>query len=143
MVWKRLPHMQVCKVHHDHKCTRANSITSCTLQLSTGKLYTHFNLKVPLVSDIFCPEADSSQYTFLTFLGIFELGSVLCGAAQSSTMLIIGRAVSGLGASGLMNGSLTILAAAAPVEKRPGTDSCLRVDRELIVLFSFPGYHDV
>jgi MFS family permease len=35
-------------------------------------------------------------------------------------MLIIGRAVAGLGASGLTNGALTILAAAVPMHKRPG-----------------------
>jgi len=35
-------------------------------------------------------------------------------------MLIIGRAVAGLGGSGLSNGALTILAAAAPMHKRPG-----------------------
>jgi MFS family permease len=51
---------------------------------------------------------------------LFELGSVLCGAAQSSNMLIIGRAVAGLGGSGVRNGGLTIIAAAAPIHKRPG-----------------------
>jgi MFS family permease len=35
-------------------------------------------------------------------------------------MLIIGRAVAGLGGSGLMNGALTIIAAALPMHKRPG-----------------------
>lgn len=38
-------------------------------------------------------------------------------------MLIIGRAVAGLGGSGMMNGGLTIIAASAPPEKRPGTYS--------------------
>jgi MFS family permease len=56
----------------------------------------------------------------MAFLGIFELGSALCGSAQSSTMLIIGRMVAGMGASGIMNGALTVLAAAAPKQKRPG-----------------------
>ena len=35
-------------------------------------------------------------------------------------MLIIGRALAGLGASGLTNGALTILGAIAPMHKRPG-----------------------
>ena len=39
--------------------------------------------------------AHSSQTTFLSFLAIFELGSLLCGVAISSKMLIIGRAVAG------------------------------------------------
>ncbi len=48
-----------------------------------------------------------------------ELGSVLCGAAQSSPMLIVGRAIAGLGASGLMNGVLTILTAILPPHRLP------------------------
>ena len=59
------------------------------------------------------------QYTFLSFLAVFELGSLLCGVANSSKMLIIGRAVAGLGSSGLVNGALTIMAACVPLEKRP------------------------
>ena len=35
-------------------------------------------------------------------------------------MLIVGRAVAGMGASGLINGALTILAASSPLHKRPG-----------------------
>jgi MFS family permease len=34
-------------------------------------------------------------------------------------MLIIGRAVAGLGGAGLLNGGLTIISASAPIEKRP------------------------
>ncbi|KAL2864121.1 MDR family MFS transporter [Aspergillus lucknowensis] len=69
----------------------------------SGRLYTFFNVK----------------WTFLVFFAVFELGSVICGAASSSTMLIVGRAVAGLGASGLMNGSLTIISAAVPPHKQP------------------------
>ncbi|KAI2464678.1 efflux pump [Annulohypoxylon bovei var. microspora] len=68
-----------------------------------GKIYTHFKTK----------------WTFLVFFGIFELGSVLCGAAVSSVMLIIGRAVAGLGAAGIINGAITIVSSCAPLEKRP------------------------
>jgi MFS family permease len=56
---------------------------------------------------------------------VFELGSVICGAAQSSAMLIVGRAVAGMGGSGLINGALTILSAAVTLEKRPRTSSYL------------------
>lgn len=59
------------------------------------------------------------QWTFLTFFAIFELGSLLCGVASSSKMLIVGRAVAGMGASGIQNGTLTIIAAMVPMEKRP------------------------
>ncbi|RDW58821.1 hypothetical protein BP6252_13297 [Coleophoma cylindrospora] len=68
-----------------------------------GKIYTFFPIK----------------WSFLAFFTIFELGSTLCGAAQSSPMLIVGRAIAGLGASGLMNGILTILAAIIPPHKLP------------------------
>src|SRR5688572_3743326 len=59
------------------------------------------------------------QLIFMIFLFLFTLGNAICGAAQSSTMLIIGRAVAGLGGSGLINSALTIVSAASPVEKRP------------------------
>ncbi|RDW57711.1 hypothetical protein BP5796_12512 [Coleophoma crateriformis] len=68
-----------------------------------GKIYTFFSIK----------------WSFLAFFAIFELGSTLCGAAQSSPMFIVGRAIAGLGASGLMNGILTILAAIIPPHKLP------------------------
>lgn len=34
-------------------------------------------------------------------------------------MLIIGRAVAGMGSSGMLNGAMNILAAAVPMHKRP------------------------
>ena len=60
-----------------------------------------------------------SQNTFLAFLAVFELGSLLCGLSPSSNLFIFGRAVAGIGAAGLVNGCLTILSSAAPLEKRP------------------------
>ncbi|KAJ3187326.1 hypothetical protein HDU85_006614 [Gaertneriomyces sp. JEL0708] len=39
--------------------------------------------------------------TFLSALAIFLIGSALCGAAQSMTMLIIGRAIAGVGGGGI------------------------------------------
>ncbi|PVH94015.1 MFS general substrate transporter [Periconia macrospinosa] len=68
-----------------------------------GKIYIFFPIK----------------WSFIVFFTVFELGSALCGAAQSSPMLIVGRAIAGLGASGLMNGILTILAAILPPHKLP------------------------
>ncbi|KAJ5227232.1 uncharacterized protein N7469_007238 [Penicillium citrinum] len=55
----------------------------------------------------------------MVFFFIFELGSLLCGIATSSMMLIIARAVAGIGSSGLMNGALTIISASAPLSKAP------------------------
>ncbi|KAJ5085830.1 hypothetical protein N7532_010601 [Penicillium argentinense] len=73
------------------------------LQPLTGRIYTNF----------------TSKWTFLVFFFIFELGSLLCGLATSSKMLIIARAIAGIGSSGLMNGALTIVSASAPLHKAP------------------------
>ncbi|KAI8238259.1 Efflux pump mlcE [Colletotrichum sp. SAR 10_86] len=81
----------------------AYNLGSAALVPLTGKMYNHFNLK----------------WTFLVFFFAFELGSALCGAAQTSAMLIIGRTIAGLGASGIINGSFTIISASVPLEKRP------------------------
>lgn len=35
-------------------------------------------------------------------------------------MLIIGRAVAGIGAAGIINGAIIIVSSSAPKEKRPG-----------------------
>jgi MFS family permease len=55
----------------------------------------------------------------MTALAIFELGSVLCGAAVNSEMLIVGRAVAGVGAAGLFSGGMTIIGYSVPLRKRP------------------------
>lgn len=78
-------------------------LANCALQPLAGKIYKEFSYK----------------WTFLCFFGVFELGSLLCGAAASSNMFIIGRAVAGLGGAGLMNGALSIIAASVPLQKRP------------------------
>ncbi|RAQ41629.1 MFS multidrug transporter [Aspergillus flavus] len=76
---------------------------SASLQPLTGKFYNYFQLK----------------WTFLSFFALFEIGSLICGVANSSKMLIIGRAVAGMGSSGMLNGAMNILAAAVPMHKRP------------------------
>ncbi|OJJ42172.1 hypothetical protein ASPZODRAFT_77554 [Penicilliopsis zonata CBS 506.65] len=81
----------------------AYTISSAALQPLTGKFYTNF----------------SSKWTFLSFFSIFEVGSLICGVANSSKMLIVGRAIAGMGSSGMMNGALNILAGAVPIKKRP------------------------
>jgi hypothetical protein len=56
---------------------------------------------------------------FLTAVGIFELGSLVCGAAPNSIALIIGRAIAGVGSAGIFSGGLIIIAFTVPLEKRP------------------------
>lgn len=76
---------------------------SAALQPFAGKLYTHLR----------------SKWTYLVFLFLFELGSLICGVATSSNMLIVGRAVAGMGSAGLYNGMLTIIANTVPLARRP------------------------
>lgn len=78
-------------------------LTTTSLQPSFGKVYTYFNVK----------------WTYIIALTIFELGSVLCGAARNSTMLIVGRAVAGVGAAGLFSGGMTIIGYSVPLRRRP------------------------
>ncbi|KAK5805375.1 major facilitator superfamily domain-containing protein [Linnemannia elongata] len=49
---------------------------------------------------------------------VFLLGSALCGAAQSMIMLIIGRAVQGLGGSGIIALSMILVADIVPLRER-------------------------
>jgi MFS family permease len=68
---------------------------------------------------------NQAQATFFTFVVIFEIGSLVCGAAPSSTAFIIGRAVAGIGGAGLFSGGLTIVSAASTKEQRLSKESLL------------------
>jgi predicted MFS family arabinose efflux permease len=59
------------------------------------------------------------QWTFLGFFFIFEVGSLICGVATSSAMLIVGRVIAGMGSSGILNGALLIISECVPMQKRP------------------------
>ncbi|RDW88988.1 hypothetical protein BP6252_01020 [Coleophoma cylindrospora] len=78
-------------------------LTTTALQPTFGRIYSIFSIK----------------YTFLTAIFIFELGSLVCATAPSSTALIIGRAVAGIGVGGLFSGAVVILAYCLPLRKRP------------------------
>ena len=78
-------------------------LTTCAFQLLYGKLYAQFNVKL----------------VFLIALLLFEVGSAICGAAPNSTALIVGRAIAGLGASGLFSGCLIIVAHTTTLVQRP------------------------
>ncbi|KAL8936567.1 MAG: hypothetical protein Q9216_004869 [Gyalolechia sp. 2 TL-2023] len=56
---------------------------------------------------------------YLVYIGIFEIGSLICALSPTSNALIGGRAISGLGASGIFAGSLIIVSTVAPLHKRP------------------------
>ena len=63
-------------------------LTVSAFQLFFGRLYSIFSIK----------------WTFLGALGVFELGSLICGVAPNSTALIVGRAIAGMGSAGLFSG---------------------------------------
>ena len=67
-----------------------------------GILYRMFHLKI----------------LFLVMIAIFELGSLVAATAQSSAILIVGRAISGVGSSGIITGATTMTAATVPLSKR-------------------------
>ncbi|KAJ5280065.1 major facilitator superfamily domain-containing protein [Penicillium angulare] len=81
----------------------AYQLASAAIQPLTGRVYASL----------------CTKWSFVGFFAVFELGSLICGVATSSKMLIVGRAVAGMGASGILNGALTIIAACAPIQKRP------------------------
>ena len=82
----------------------AYQLVCATLQPLTGTMYAHLNSKV----------------LFLTLFTIFMGGSTICCAAQSSLMLILGRAVAGFGAAGIMNGGFTMLNSCVSPHQRLG-----------------------
>jgi MFS family permease len=59
------------------------------------------------------------RWTYSIAMAIFLAGSAVCGAATSSPALIAGRALAGLGSSGLLVGTNALVPFLAPVPKRP------------------------
>ncbi|OHW95297.1 major facilitator superfamily transporter [Colletotrichum incanum] len=61
----------------------------------------------------------SIKLVFIVAVVIFGIGSLLCGVAVSSRMLIAGRAIAGMGAAGVTGGCYTIVALATTPAARP------------------------
>lgn len=78
-------------------------LTLASFQSTWGKVYKYFPIKISFLISIF----------------IFELGSLICAVANSSTTLIVGRAVAGAGGAGIASGAYTIIAFSAPPKQRP------------------------
>ncbi|KAF3245791.1 hypothetical protein TWF192_007267 [Orbilia oligospora] len=77
-------------------------MTNGGFQSSWGKAYKYFPLKT----------------VFIACIIVFEIGSLICAVAQNSTTLIVGRAVTGVGAAGIGTGAYTIIAFIAEPAKR-------------------------
>lgn len=71
----------------------AYSLTTCAIIPLAGK----FSSTLPL------------RWVYQVFFAIFLIGSVVCGAATSSDMFIVGRAIAGVGAAGVASGGLTVV----------------------------------
>ena len=75
----------------------------CAFQFVFGKAYTLFSVK----------------RVFLLANVISTAGSLLCGTATTSTMLVVGRAVAGFGSAGLFAGCFVIPVQSIPLRRRP------------------------
>lgn len=60
-----------------------------------------------------------TKSTYLILIGIFELGSLVCGMAPTMPALIFGRALAGVGAGGIMIAAMLVCAQISPLGQRP------------------------
>ncbi|RYO77470.1 hypothetical protein DL766_005862 [Monosporascus sp. MC13-8B] len=81
----------------------AHLLTCCAFQLLFGKLYTLYSVKG----------------VFLASILLLEFASALCGAAPSSVVFIVGRAISGVGAAGIFAGTIVCIVNIVPLHRRP------------------------
>eukprot|EP01117_Protostelium_nocturnum_P001293 TRINITY_DN115_c0_g1_i4.p1 TRINITY_DN115_c0_g1~~TRINITY_DN115_c0_g1_i4.p1 ORF type:complete len:586 (-),score=251.27 TRINITY_DN115_c0_g1_i4:279-2036(-) len=77
-------------------------LTTTSFQPIFGRLYRVFSIKA----------------FFLAAIAFFEIGSLICGVAPNSACLIVGRAIAGIGASGIFSGGFNIIAKITPLDKR-------------------------
>lgn len=78
-------------------------LTLCAFQMLWGRIHTFYPAKP----------------TFIAAVAVFEVGSALCGAAPSSPVLIVGRAIAGAGSAGISNGAIVVIIQSIPLERRP------------------------
>ncbi|CAO3636332.1 unnamed protein product [Mucor fragilis] len=64
-------------------------------------------------SDIF-----GRKWILMFGIGVFLFGSVLCGASKTMIMLIVGRAIAGIGAAGIFSMVFVIFSDLVPLEQR-------------------------
>jgi MFS family permease len=64
-----------------------------------------------------------TKWVFLVSIVIFEVGSVLCGAAPNSATFIVGRAIAGLASAFIFSGGTLLTLPLVPPAKRPVVNS--------------------
>lgn len=78
-------------------------LTFAAFQTTWGKVFKYFPLKA----------------SYLISLLIFEVGSLICATAPTSTALIVGRAFAGVGGAGLCTGTFVIIGYSVEPKKQP------------------------
>ncbi|KAL4981982.1 MFS general substrate transporter [Aspergillus falconensis] len=91
--------------------------------------YTGFIIIWAKLSDIL-----TRKWSLLASLAIFIIGSAVCGASQSMTMLIVFRALQGLGGAGCFSISMVVFFELIPPAKYPKYGSLLSADVALATL---------
>ncbi|CAK7228026.1 hypothetical protein SCUCBS95973_006743 [Sporothrix curviconia] len=81
----------------------AYMLTTAASQLLFGRIYKFYSMK----------------WTFLLCVVVFEIGSAICGAAPTSAIFIVGRAVAGVASAGIFSGCMLIMVPMIPLHKRP------------------------
>lgn len=110
-------------------------LTSTALQPSYGRIYKVFSVRSPVPrphnSSSTAPHFSYSErishlqnfvqvkWAFLVAIVIFEIGSLICAVAPSSTVLIVGRAIAGIGVAGIFSGAMVIISRTVALPKRP------------------------
>ncbi|KAK6851912.1 hypothetical protein PG995_012037 [Apiospora arundinis] len=77
-------------------------MTTCGFQVLFGRIYTIFPAK----------------WVFVSAILIFLVGSLVAALSSSSTIFIVGRAIQGMGTSGILSGGLIIIAQVVPLRMR-------------------------
>lgn len=58
------------------------------------------------------------KYVFIFAVVVFEIGSAVYGSALTSTVLIVDRAIAGIGSAGVMSGVMQIMFHVIPLHRR-------------------------
>jgi MFS family permease len=104
----------------DITCYGSGFLLTVTLfQPLFGNLYKYFDPKIIYMASIAVFECKCIKITLEDLLTINIVGSILCAAAPSSSVLIGGRSVHGVGAAGIYQGSLAIINFVVELEERP------------------------
>ncbi|APA10737.1 hypothetical protein sscle_06g055070 [Sclerotinia sclerotiorum 1980 UF-70] len=77
-------------------------LTITAFQPTFGTLYKYFRIDV----------------TYRACIILFEVGSVVCAAAPNSKSFIVGRAIAGLGAAGMLQGALAVIGQVVELSQR-------------------------